>query len=226
MALKAFALGDSITRTGGYPISDDLPSRSWAQVVADASAWTLDTFAKSGATTCEVALLAPTGTYEVGFVCAGANDVLTAHRWNPSTFESDFSELLGVAARLAPRIFVLGLSPSLGSLPAPVPYGFGRVSRINEANAIIERAALVAGAVFASAPRLSYPSELYGDHVHPNSLGSLAMGNAVLARMGSAPVEVEAEPSGAYLAHARRRLIQDVAKRPFRGLASSLAALR
>lgn len=224
MATGAFAIGESIIRTGGFAISDDLPSRSWAQLIADSNEWTLDTFAQAGATTREVLLLMPSGKYSVGFVGAGANDVLTAHRWDATTFDADFSRLLAEALLRAPTLIVLGLSPTLGSLPTPFPYGVGRAKRITEGNRIIQDAAAREGAMFIPAPALIYPAELYGDHVHPNSLGSVALANAGLALLGAPSVKSSAIPSREYLAHSRRRLRHEVATRTARGLLSSAAA--
>lgn len=223
--MRAFAIGDSIIRSGGVPVSDDLPSVSWAVLVAESCGWDIETFARTGARTREVLDLIPKGRYDVALVCSGTNDALSVHDWSPYRFLVEYGTLLDAVAKRAGRVIVLGLIPNVGALPAIAPYGWGRAKRVATANRIIEEQVLRIGGTYVPAPALARPAQLFGDHIHPNSAGNVALANAVLYVLGRAPLDGRPlAPSADYLRAARRRTVQEQAKRSVRGPVSSVLA--
>lgn len=224
--VSAIAIGDSITRSGGAQVQADVEPLSWAQLVARALGWQLETRAQSGASTREIIGLIPAGRYAHAFVCAGTNDVLSARNWSQGRFSSDFTELLDRVGAISPSIIILGLTPNVGSLPAPFAYGWGLRGRIEAGNAVIESAGRSRSATVVMPPRLQRPVEMYGDCVHPTSIGHVRLANATLAAMGKdVRIDVQPAPTDAYLARARARMRQDVLKRPPRGLAASVVGM-
>lgn len=223
--MRAVAVGDSSTRTGGAILSDALEPLSWSQRVAQGAGWELDTFAVSGYSTAQILGLVPLeGHWDVALTCAGTNDVLRPHGWDAARFRDEFTDLLSRLSRLSDRIVVLGVVPNVGRLPVPFGYGWGLDRRVEAANRIISEVGATRGATVVIPGSLSRPLEQFGDSVHPTSYGHLLLANQVLGVLSCEPIRVEFTPTRHFLRWTRRRMLADSVKRPPRGLAGSILA--
>ncbi|GAA1744920.1 SGNH/GDSL hydrolase family protein [Aeromicrobium alkaliterrae] len=223
---QAIAVGDSVTLLAGAVVDPAVAELTWAERVAADAGWDLRTFAVSGARTAEIVELVPTeGRFDVALACAGTNDCISPKTWDPARFRSHVEDLAGRLAVRADQVVLLGLAPNLLRLPVPLAYGFGRARRVRTANAIIAAVADLRGAVFVPAPRLRTPVELYGDRIHPTTVGSARLAGVVAERLGVPHAPVTARPSAEFLRASRRKLLHDAIVRPPRGVMSSLLGL-
>ena len=187
------ALGDSITNGRGEPALG-VPTRSWAQWLAEALELPFTGLAVDGARTADVlARQVPRlrGPYDVGCVYTGVNDVRTPD-FEAGAYERDLRAIAAAVAAASDRLVLCTLPADLGRpRAAPKPRAAG---------AVVRAVADDAGAVLVDLENLSGPPWLLPDEVHPTAIGQLEIADRAARALGARRL-----PSSLVEIHASRR---------------------
>lgn len=192
--LGVLAFGDSITNAGG-DVQWGVALHSWALWTARALGLPYTGYAVDGALVSgvvefqipafqQLAADAEAG-FELGLLYVGTNDVRQPD-WDAARFAVAFERALGFLSARCERVLTL-----------TIPLDMGRprcVERVEEANAVVERAALGCGALVVDLRRFGGREVMMADHVHPTAFGQIAIAEAVLDVLGGDGMVVRARP--------------------------------
>jgi lysophospholipase L1-like esterase len=188
------AFGDSITNAGG-DVQWGVALHSWALWVARALGLPYSGYATDGALVTTVtefqipmfrslAADAEAG-FELGLLYVGTNDVRQPD-WDAAAFAASLASALGFLAERCERVLTL-----------TIPLDMGRprsISRVQEANRVIEAAAGFCGALVADLRRFGGRTVMMADHVHPTAFGQIAIAEAALDVLAADGVLVRVRP--------------------------------
>lgn len=193
-ALGVLAFGDSITNGGGE-LQWGVALQSWAMWVARSLGLPYTGFATDGARAADVVdrqipawharTRDPSVRYDLACLYIGVNDV-RALDWDPDSFESEFREALGFIRERAERVLTLTMPARLGVPPAG--------AKVEEGNAIIERAARDAGALIADLRGFRGRRVLMADQVHPTAFGQIEIACRALEALEADGLAKTADP--------------------------------
>lgn len=174
------AFGDSITNGGGE-LQWGVALQSWALWTARALGLPFTGHATDGARAADVVATqipaflaraaAPDGPYDVGCLYIGVNDV-RAHDWDAQAYDADLRRALEFLAVRCDRVLTLTIPLDLGRPRAG--------AKVEQANAVIERAAADHAALVADLRGFGGRHHVMADHVHPTAFGQIAMAERVL----------------------------------------------
>lgn len=227
MTSGVIAVGDSITNGCSLDLAlGGLPSRSWAQVVAEDMAAPLTVHARSGAASTEIRSdLLPhvEGAFALGLVHVGINNILSWQAWRGRQLADDLTAIVRRVTEVSERTLVLGYPTVLGH---EIAYGPGLKRRAKQANAVARGVAGDFGAVFIQCPDLRGRDEVWVDGIHPTSVGHMRIAIAVLGALGREKVQPStAEPLGAeFLRWRRREQLSFFVRQPVHNLGTWLLA--
>jgi lysophospholipase L1-like esterase len=194
--LGVLAFGDSITNGGGE-LQWGVALQSWALWTARALGLAFTSFAVDGARVEDVAerqLAAagewsahPDARYDLGALHIGANDV-RALDWEPDAYAAHLATVVDHLAERCDRVVLLTIPLDLGR-PRPDR------SRIDFANAAIEREAARVGATLVDLRGFRGRRVLMPDHVHPTAFGQIAIAERVLDALAAEGMPTLVRPS-------------------------------
>jgi lysophospholipase L1-like esterase len=194
--LGVLAFGDSITNGGGE-LQWGVALQSWALWTARALGLPFTSYAVDGARVAEVArdqLAAarersahPYAHYDLGCLHIGVNDV-RALDWDPDAYARDLRTVVDLLAVRCDRVVLLTIPEDLGR-PRPDR------SRIDSANAAIEREAARVEATLVDLRGFKGRRVLMADHVHPTAFGQIAIAERVIDALAKDDMRVLARPS-------------------------------
>jgi lysophospholipase L1-like esterase len=178
--LGVLAFGDSITNGGGE-LQWGVALQSWAQWVARGLGLPYTGCATDGARVRDVVEAQipvferrsahPGARYELGCLYIGVNDV-RSFDWDAAAFEPGFHAALEFLAARCDRVL---------TLTAPLDLGRPRAgAKVEELNAVVERAAASAGALVLDLRRFGARNLVMPDHVHPTAFGQIAIAELAL----------------------------------------------
>jgi lysophospholipase L1-like esterase len=193
--LGVLAFGDSITNGGGE-LQWGVALQSWALWTARALGLAFTSFAVDGARAEDVAerqlpaarewSAHPDARYDLGALHIGANDV-RALDWDPGVYAVRLATVVDHLAARCDRVVLLTIPLDLGR-PRPDR------SRIDFANAAIEREARRAGATIVDLRGFRGRRVLMPDHVHPTAFGQIAIAERALDTLAATSAEVLVRP--------------------------------
>ena len=209
------ALGDSISYGHGG-MQSGLGSQSWAQWLAEAMDLPFTRYAVNGAKAPDVLrdqvprlrdrydLERRHERFDVATVYVGVNDVRDAG-WDAAAYERDLDATLAAVAAAAERVLTCTLPRGLGLPPAG--------SKVDEANAIVERLAARHGAVVADLRDLGGTAHVWADRVHLTATGQVALADRAARALGAPlPSQTVVEPpapDGWYRWHYAKRALRE-----------------
>jgi lysophospholipase L1-like esterase len=200
------ALGDSITYGHGG-MQSGLGSQSWAQWLAEAMDLPFTRYAVNGATAPDVLrgqVPRVRRRYDVATVYVGVNDVRDAG-WDAAAYAGDLDAILAAVAPHADRLLTLTIPLDLGLPPAG--------AKVEEANAIVERAAAAHGATVADLRDLTGAAHVWADRVHLTATGQVAVADRAARALGVTPpsqgVVDPPAPDGWYRWHYAKRAVRE-----------------
>lgn len=192
--LGVLAFGDSITNGGGE-LQWGVALQSWAQWVARALGLPLSNYAVDAAYARDVVgrqipaferLTAhPDGSYELGCLYIGANDVREPS-FETAAFERDYRASLEFLQQRCERLLAVAIPLDLGRPPAG--------ATVVEANAVIERVAAQLGAAVVDLRDFRARNFVMADHVHPTAFGQIAIAERALAVLERDGLETRVQP--------------------------------
>jgi lysophospholipase L1-like esterase len=194
--LGVIAFGDSITNgAGGYQWG--VPLQSWALWTARGLGLPYTPYAVDGAIGADVVAgqlpafgatrADPNGRYDLGCIYIGTNDVRRPE-WKPERFAVELETVHGALSACCDRRLAVTL---------PLDLGRPRARReVEEANAAIEAAAAVHGALLLDLRDFGARNLMMADHVHPTALGQVAIAERALAVLAADGLQTRARPSG------------------------------
>jgi len=209
--LGVLAFGDSITNGGGE-LQWGVALQSWALWTARGLGLPFTGCAVDGATAEHVVraqiagfratAAAPEARYDLGCLYVGANDV-RAPAWDPATYDRELRVALAFLSERCDRRLACTIPRDLGRPRA------GR--RVEEANALIERAAAQLGALVVDLRGFGARNLIMVDAVHPTALGQIAIAERALDVLAADGMAVRVRPRTliAYETNRRRRLRGD-----------------
>jgi lysophospholipase L1-like esterase len=187
------ALGDSITNGRGEPALG-VPTRSWAQWLAEGLELPFTGLAADGARTADVlARQVPRlrGPYDVGCLYTGVNDV-RAPAFEAGAYERDLRAVAAAVDAASDRLVLCTLPADLGRpRAAPKPRAAG---------AVVRAVADDLGAVLVDLEDLGGPPWLLPDEVHPTAIGQLEIADRAARALGAPRL-----PSSFVTVHRSRR---------------------
>jgi len=173
------ALGDSITYGHGG-MQSGLGSQSWAQWLAEAMDLPFTRLAVNGARAPDVLRdqVPRLGEhrYDVATVYVGVNDVRDAG-WDAAAYARDLEAILAAVTARAGRTLACTIPLDLGLPPAG--------PKVEEANAIVERAAAAHGAIVCDLRDLTGSAHLWADRVHLTATGQVALADRAARALGA-----------------------------------------
>jgi lysophospholipase L1-like esterase len=189
------AFGDSITNGGGE-LQWGVALQSWALWTARALGLPFTSYATDGARAGDVVATqipafleraaAPAGPYDVGCLYIGVNDV-RALEWDVRAYDADLRRALEFLAVCCDRLLTLTIPLDLGRPRAG--------AKVEEANAVIERAAADHGALVADLRGFGGRHHVMADHVHPTAFGQIAMAERALGVLAADGLVPKVAPS-------------------------------
>jgi lysophospholipase L1-like esterase len=192
--LGVLAFGDSITNGGGE-LQWGVALQSWAMWTARGLGVPYTGRAVDGATVDHVVRVqipdfratsaAPDARYDVGCLYAGVNDV-RGPGWDPAAYDRDLREGFGFLGERCDR-----------RLTCTIPLRLGRPragDRVEEANAIVERAAADLGVLVVDLRGFGARNRVMVDAVHPTAFGQIAIAERALDVLGADGMTVRLRP--------------------------------
>jgi lysophospholipase L1-like esterase len=194
--LGVLAFGDSITNGGGE-LQWGMALQSWALWTARALGLPFTSFAADGARVGDVVegqLTAareqsahPDARYDLGALHIGVNDV-RALDWDADAYAAGLATVVDFLAARCHRVVVLTIPLDLGR-PRPDR------SRIEFANAAIEREARRVAATLVDLRGFRGRRVLMADHVHPTAFGQIAIAERAIDALAAAGMRPFVRPS-------------------------------
>ena len=193
--LGVLAFGDSITNGGGE-LQWGVALQSWALWTARGLGLPYTGWAVDGATVAGVAgeqvprFLAgfahPDARFDLGCLYVGANDV-RALDWDAAAYARDLRAALAFLSERCDRVLACTIALELGRPRAG--------ARVEEANTVIERAAVDHGALVLDLRGFGARNRVMADAVHPTALGQVAIAERALAVLAADGMTVRVRPS-------------------------------
>ena len=192
--LGVLAFGDSITNGGGE-LQWGVALQSWALWTARGLGLPYTGGALDGASAADVVgvqvprflatAAAPDARYDLGCLYVGANDV-RAPGWDPAVYDRDLRVGLAFLGQRCDRRLACTL---------PLDLGRPRVGRrVEEANALIERAAAEHGALVVDLRGFGARNRVMVDAVHPTAFGQIAIAERALDVLAADGIAVRVRP--------------------------------
>ena len=193
--LGVLAFGDSITNGGGE-LQWGVALQSWALWTARALGLAFTSFAVDGARVEDVVerqlpaarewSVHPDGRYDLGALHIGANDV-RALDWDADAYAAHLTTVVDHLAERCDRVVLLTIPLDLGR-PRPDR------TRIDSANAGLEREAARVGATLVDLRGFRGRRVMMADHVHPTAFGQIAIAERTLVTLAAAGAKVLVRP--------------------------------
>jgi len=193
--LGILAFGDSITHGGGE-LQWGVALQGWAQWVARGLGLPYSSYAVDGADVSGVleqqipaferVAAEPEARYDLGCLYVGTNDV-RGFGWDAVAFEAGLRQALAHLTSRCERVLTLTIPVDLGRPRAG--------AKVNDVNAIIERAAAETGALVVDLRGLRGRRVLMADHVHPTAFGQIAIAERALAVLAADGLPTRVRPS-------------------------------
>jgi lysophospholipase L1-like esterase len=193
--LGVLAFGDSITNGGGE-LQWGVALQSWALWTARGLGVPYTGFAVDGACAADVVrdqvprfrsvFAHPDARFDVGCLYVGVNDVRSSD-WDERRFEEGVGVALAFLRERCDRVLVLTIPLDLGR-PRAGP-------AVEEANAVIERAALEHGALVLDLRAFGARNLVMADAVHPTAFGQIAIAERALDVLAADGMTVRVRPS-------------------------------
>ena len=193
--LGVLAFGDSITNGGGE-LQWGVALQSWALWTARGLGVPYTGFATDGATAADVArrqvgafrasFAHPDARFDVGCVYVGVNDVRDPG-FDELRFEERVGAVLAFVRERCDRVLVLTIPLDLGRPRAG--------AAVEEANAVIERAAAGCGALVLDLRGFGARNLVMVDAVHPTAFGQIAIAERALDVLAADGMTVRVRPS-------------------------------
>jgi lysophospholipase L1-like esterase len=188
------AFGDSITNGGGE-LQWGVALQSWALWMARGLGLPYTGCAVDGADAAHVVgeqiprFLAtfsrPDARFDVGCLYVGANDV-RALDWDAAAYERDLRAALAFLRERCDRV-----------LACTIPLDLGRPragARVEQANAVVERAAAGQGALVLDLRGFAARNLVMADAVHPTAFGQIAIAERALDVLAADGMQVRVRP--------------------------------
>jgi lysophospholipase L1-like esterase len=195
------AFGDSITNGGGE-LQWGIALQSWAQWLARALGLPFTNYAADGDRAADVVgrqipahnRLNAIGDarYQLGCLYIGINDV-RAPDWDPEAFERDFALALAYLLERCEKVLTLTIPIDLGRPRAG--------DKVLAANAIINRQAMLTGAIVVDMTDFKGHDVIMFDHVHPTATGQIAIAERALDVMAGQGIAAKVRPQTLVNAH-------------------------
>jgi lysophospholipase L1-like esterase len=189
--LGVLAFGDSITNGGGE-LQWGVALQSWALWTARGLGLPFTGHATDGARVEDVvrmqipAHVKPDARYDLGCLYIGVNDVRSLE-WDAAAFEGGFRAALEYLSARCDRV----LTPT-----APLDLGRPRAgAKVQELNAIVERAARDARALVLDLSGFGARNLVMADHVHPTAFGQISIAERALDLLARDGMRVVVRPS-------------------------------
>lgn len=189
--LGVLAFGDSITNGGGE-LQWGVALQSWALWTARGLGLPFTGHATDGARVEDVvriqipAHVKPDARYDLGCLYIGVNDV-RSREWDAAAFEGGFRAALEYLSARCDRV----LTPT-----APLDLGRPRAgAKVQELNAIVERAARDARALVLDLSGFGARNLVMADHVHPTAFGQISIAERALDLLARDGMRVVVRPS-------------------------------
>jgi len=193
--LGVLAFGDSITNGGGE-LQWGVALQSWALWTARALGLAFTSFAVDGARVEDVVerqlpaarewSAHPDARYDLGALHIGANDV-RALDWDADAYAAHLTTVVDHLAERCDRVVLLTIPLDLGR-PRPDR------TRIDSANAGLEREAARVGATLVDLRGFRGRRVMMADHVHPTAFGQIAIAERTLVTLAAAGAKVLVRP--------------------------------
>src|ERR1700729_2464572 len=199
--LGVLAFGDSITNGGGE-LQWGIALQSWAQWLARALGLPFTNYAADGDRAADVVgrqipahnRLNAIGDarYELGCLYIGVNDV-RAPDWDPEAFERDSALALTYLLERCEKVLTLTIPIDLGRPRAG--------DKVLAANAIINRQAMLSGAIVVDLTDFKGHDVMMSDHVHPTAMGQIALAERALDVLAGQGIATKVRPHALVYAH-------------------------
>jgi lysophospholipase L1-like esterase len=193
--LGVLAFGDSITNGGGE-LQWGVALQSWALWTARGLGLPYTGFAADGASAADVALAQigafrasfahPGARFDLGCVYVGVNDV-RGPGWDELRFEEWLGEVVAFLRERCDRVLCCTIPLDLGRPRAG--------AKVEQANAVIERAAAEHGALVLDLRGFGARNLVMADAVHPTAFGQIAIAERALDVLAADGMAVRVRPS-------------------------------
>jgi lysophospholipase L1-like esterase len=195
------AFGDSITNGGGE-LQWGIALQSWAQWLARSLGLPFTNYAADGNRAADVVSqqipahnrlnAVSHARYQLGCLYIGVNDV-RASDWDAEAYERDFALALTYLLERCDKVLTLTIPLDLGRPRAG--------DNVLAANAIINRQAMLTGAIVVDLTDFKGHDVVMFDHVHPTAMGQIALAERALDVLAGQGVSAKVRPQTLVNAH-------------------------